>query len=182
MTDGRAIVLALICCPLFVAVNAPCTAQDAAHSAEAEKLADTIPLDEIIVNGRRDKPSQLRVELAKAEDAVYEAFNEANTEPEYATHCHVEVMTEGRSHVHICKPQFVDTANEDQARAIVNGYPYRPAEMVIGLKMPEYRKQIRDLAQRNPRLRKALGHYYSLNQRYEAALKERPKGKWFSWD
>ena len=163
-------------------LNRRIAATTRALQAEAEKLADTIPLDEIIVNGRRDKPSQLRVELAKAEDAVYEAFNEANTEPEYATHCHVEVMTEGRSHVHICKPQFVDTVNEDQARAIVNGYPYRPAEMVIGLKMPEYRKQIRDLAQRNPRLRKALGHYYSLNQRYEAALKERPKGKWFSWD
>lgn len=100
---------------------------------------------------------------AKAEDAVYEAFNEANTEPEYATHCHVELTTEGRSHVHICKPELVDTANEDQARAIINGYPCRPAEMVISLKLPAYGKQIRDLAQKNPQLRKALGHYYSVN-------------------
>lgn len=182
-----------IVCGAFLA--APCglvAAADLANPAVEPQESDTVPsdpLDAIIVNAQREKLSVLRKEIEQSEDAVYDAFNAANTIPEYRTHCSIEKNSiggdyehVGRWHQHICKPEFVETATSIEAQAIVNGWPYKPASMVINAKMLDYRQHVRDVAHKDPKLRKALGHYNAVTDRYDALWKAKFKGKWLVWD
>jgi len=187
MNQRRTVVLALVWGALLASADAAIAADEAANNTAGEQQSDTIkldPLDEIIINGHRGSLRQLRQEAEKAEDAVYEAFNQVNTVPEYRTRCDVDTRSSGgMSRVHVCRPQFAETAMEDEAQSIVRfGFVARPASMVIGPKMIDYRNHIRDLARKNPNLRRALGHYYALSVRYENEFKEKLKGKWFVWD
>jgi hypothetical protein len=193
MNQKRAVALALSCGLFLAAAYAVSRAEDVVNTGVEAQNDETIqldPLDVVIVNGHKVKLHELREEIAKAEDAFYQAFNQVNTEPQYETHCLYEVTTDGKSREHVCKPQFVHDAGEAEVQAFIGektvgafggieGYRARPATMVINEKMPGYRKHMRELVERDTNLRKALGHYYSLTQQYDAIRKKR---KWFSWD
>jgi hypothetical protein len=199
----RAVALALSCGLFLAAAYTVSHAEDLANSGVEAQKSETIqvdPLDVVIVNGHQAKLHELRKEIEKAEEAFYEAFNRVNTDPQYETHCLNEVSTDGRSREHMCKPEFVHAAGEAEAQALigektvgnigkggyifggVEGYRGRPATMVINEKMPAYKRHMRDLVEKDPNLRQALGHYYSLTQQYDAIRKDKRKGKWFSWD
>jgi hypothetical protein len=198
-----AVALALLCGPFLAAAHTVSLAEDVANTGVEAQKSETIqldPLDVVIVNGHQVKLHELRKEIEKAEEAFYDAFNRVNTDPQYETHCLNEVSTDGRSREHMCKPQFVHAAGEAEAQAFIGektvgnvekggrtfggieGYRARPATMVINEKMPGYKRHMRDLVEKDPNLRKALAHYYSLTERYDAIRKDKRKGKWFSWD
>ena len=85
-------------------------------------------------------------------------------------------------HVRLCKPHFADTANEAEAQAFFEGQAAIPAWAVIAARMPAYRKHLRDLVQKDPKLIAAARRYYELTKHYEAVRKEKFKGRWLVWD
>jgi hypothetical protein len=140
------------------------------------------PLEEIIVGARKEKLSELHQKIEKSEDAFYEAYNKADTEPEYKIHCGDEIPTGTRMPAHVCKPQFVDTATADEAQGFLYGYAAMPAWMVIASRMPAYEKHMREVVEKDPKLIAAVRDYYLLTKHYEAVRKEKFKGKWLVWD
>jgi hypothetical protein len=155
-------------------------AEDAASMA-AKETDDTIQVPEIIIDGRT--LSQLKSEIYKAEEAFYEAFNEVNTEGQYHTVCGIETATEMQQKVHVCKPEFISDAYQEELwRGLQGGLVVGLAAFRINARMPLYKEHVRDLVQKNPKLRKALGYYYGLTEHYEAVRREKLKGKWFVWD
>ena len=140
------------------------------------------PIEEVIVRAHLEKLSKLQQEIEKSEDAFYKAYNKVNAEPEYQIHCGTETRTEMRKRLHVCKPQFIDTANEDETQGFFLGYAAIPAAMVIAAKMPAYRKHLREVVEKNPKLIAVLRDYYLLNRHYEAVRKEKFKGRWIVWD
>ena len=87
-----------------------------------------------------------------------------------------------RARVHACKPEFVSDAYDDAL--IMAGDQVRNLEFaafLINSRMPLYKAHMRELTQKNLKLRRALGRYYALTQHYEAIRKEKFKGKWFTW-
>jgi hypothetical protein len=180
-----AVALALFSGPLLAVAYAVSSAEEVANPAVEAQKSETIqvdPLDEVIVNGHKIKLHELRKEIDKAEDAFYEAFNEVNTEPQYKTVCLDDIHTDARWHEHVCRPEFARRAQEDEAATWLGLYHAPPAVMVVDAKMPAYKKHMHDLVMQDPKLRKALGHYYALTQRYDSVFKEKRKGKWIGWD
>jgi len=178
MNHKRVVLIGLIYVALSVTGH-PVTAAADGTSALATDKDDTIPvppLDEVIVTGRKEKLSQLRVEVNQAEDAFYQAFNEINTEARYHTICDTEIATEMREKVHVCKPQFVTDAFQV---GMITG-ELDVAASIMDSRMPLYKAHVHKLVHENPQLAKALGRYYALKQHYDAVHKERFKGKWFA--
>jgi hypothetical protein len=140
-------------------------------------------LDEIEVDAKREKLSKLRVEMVKTENEVYASFNSVNTDPEYETRCHEETDSQTRMRGRVCTPKFVDTALAEYAAERLRGEePIDPA-VIIGEKMPAYRKQFLATVQANPKIKKQSSNYYTLYKRYLALRKAKFKnGKWFVFD
>jgi hypothetical protein len=150
-------------------------------SAMVRQIVPT-PLAEIVITARAEKLSKLEKKIEKSEDAFYEAYNKVNTEPEYKVYCNVEVVTGTHRSVHSCKPQFVHTATSAAVDAFFSGHAAIPPGAVIAVKMPGYRKHLREVAEKNPELIKALRDYYTLTKHYESVRKEKFKGRWLVWD
>lgn len=164
--------------------SAPAAAGVTTTSAEDQKGGQSkqAPLDEVIVNARKEKLSQLRKQIEKSQVAMYDTYNEINTVPEYRVYCSTEMDTATRLQTHICKPRLVNDATETEVSAILRGEPFRPSVSVINEKMPDFEKHLRDLAHKNPKLRKAVLDYGALVKHYEVVRKEKFKGKWIIWD
>lgn len=185
MNHKQALFLPLVCVMSLAAAYSVATAGDGA-SPMPKDPDDTIqvpPIDEVIVSGHKDKLSALRAEIVKAEDAYYDAYNQINTDAQYRTSCHIETATATRQRVHVCKPQFVEDAYDE---ALMTGGDLGSdlafASFRIESRMPMYKAHMRELAHKDPNLRKALGRYYALTQQYGAVRKEKFKGKWLVWD
>lgn len=188
MNHARAVLFGLVC-SAFVVAGHPLGAAEKEQTSAANHQDDSVEVPNVIINGQKAKLSQLKAEMYKAEDVFFEAFNRVNTDPQYKTHCDSEVRVDSHIQTHVCRPQFVDDATEEdmlshlQSRFMAGPYhPGRPANMVISQKMTDYHKHIRELVRKNPDLRKALGQYYALTQHYNAIFKEKMKDKWFVWD
>jgi hypothetical protein len=154
----------------------PDAADSAAKSSEAAKrLADGPPMDDVIVNGKRDTLARLRTQMEKAEDSIYAGYNEINTEPEYETHCREETDSETRMRKRICQPKFVDTEQANYAQERIRGRENIDPATLIAAKMPAYRKHFLAVVLKDPELSKAASDYYALYQRYEGLKKEQEK-------
>jgi hypothetical protein len=173
----------LLCATFTAGVLAPslqvraadATGPEAKSAAAAKRLADGPPLDEVIVNGKRDTLGKLRTEMEKAEDAIYSGFNELNTVPEYDTSCHEETDSQTRMRKRICTPKFVDTAQAYYAQERIQGRENIDPATLINAKMPAYRKHFLDVVLGDPKLSKASSDYFALYQHYERLKKERAK-------
>jgi hypothetical protein len=173
----------LVCVASLAIACSVAAAADAPGTLAKDDTIQVPSIDEIIINGQRDKLSQLRAEIYKAEDAVYDAFNQVNTEQQYHTYCGIETATKMRQKVHVCKPEFVSDAYQG-AMGLMGGDPgaLAVAQHIIETRMPLYKAHLHELAHQNPALGKALGRYFALTQHYEAVRKEKFKGKWIVWD
>lgn len=140
------------------------------------------PLDEVIVNARKEKLSQLRKQIEMAQDAMYDTYNQINTVPEYRVNCRTETSAATRMQMHMCKPRLVNDATEAEATAFLTGEPFRPSDSVINEKMPAFEKHLRDVVRKNSKLQKAVLDYGALVKHYEVVRKEKFKGKWILWD
>lgn len=190
MSHKRTGSLGLLCGVFAVAAYSLAAADEAAATTSKEK-ADTVEVPEVIIKGHKEKLSQLEAEVIRAQDAFYDAFNQASTVKEYETHCDMGMPLDSHILRRVCNPQFVHSATQDESMALLGAgltpggggpSPTTPASIIISRKMSAYHKYVRDLVHRDPQLRKALGLYYSLSQHYEAVRKEKFKGKWIVWD
>jgi len=180
---GRPLVLIIVALST-VAVVAPLresyanadAADAAAKTAEAaNRLADGPPLDDIVVNGKRDTLARLRTQMEKAEDNIYAGYDEINTEPEYETRCREETDSQTRMRKRVCQPKFVDTEEANYAQERVRGRENIDPATLIAAKMPAYRKHFMAVVLKDPNLSKAASDYFGLYQRYEALKKEQMK-------
>jgi hypothetical protein len=187
VNHAQAVLFGLVGALVFAAH--PLGAAEEGRSTAADHEDDKVQVPEIIINGHKEKLSQLQTEVYKAEDDFFEAFNRVNTDPEFETHCGFELPIDSHIQKRVCRPQFVNDSTEEDMLSHLDSrfmvgpvHPGRPANMEISHKMSAYRNHIRDLVRNDPELRKALGQYYALAQQYNAVFKQKLKGKWFVWD
>jgi hypothetical protein len=139
------------------------------------------PLEQVIVAARQEKLSKILQKIVRSEEAFYSAYNKANTQPEYHVNCN-STIDALRMHHHVCRPVFVDRANEDETAAFFGGYAAAPAWTVVAINMPGYRKHLRDVVEKDPKLIAALRDYDALTKHYEAVRREKFKGTWLVWN
>jgi hypothetical protein len=132
-------------------------------------------LDEITIEGK--KLYQLRMAVTETEDRFYKLFNELNTNDDYDVQCANQAPTGSRITRRVCKPVFYANAEAEYAQALVGGYYAPPATMVALERTDEYQKAMREMVERNPKLRRLLIERDRLERNYIKARKERFKGR-----
>jgi hypothetical protein len=155
----------------------PCQAASPAEQRTA--------LDEVTVNGERVKIETLRKQIVQLEDQFYDRYNELNTIDDFDVHCIEEARTGTRLIKRSCRAVYQERAIADEGQAafkilqrlrdkppIADSGPPVPASLVIGRRLPEYKKNIEEVTLRNPELAKLLEERGRLIERYNAALKK----------
>jgi hypothetical protein len=167
----RAVLLVVIC-------GSRCAAADAADSGAQMHnggSAKQVPIEEVTVEAHKEKMSQLRREIKKSVDDFYDAFNKANTVPEYETHCRDEKPPNSNIPSHVCRPKLVDDANEQETQAFFGGDATVPASALIVLRMRGYKQRLEALIHEDPNVRQAALHADALAQQYAATSTEKVK-------
>ncbi len=82
-------------------------------STVAENSGPTEPIEEIVVYGSKSL-LQFRLDLYKAEEAVFDLFNSLNSDDEFDIHCHKEMFIGSRLQRRVCKPNYVDLLTAEE--------------------------------------------------------------------
>jgi len=96
-----------LCLVVAIGLGAPALAQ------EPRSLPDASEIEELVVSGRR--PENLRVEIERLEEAVYERFNALNSDDEFDIHCLKQAPTGSNIPLRTCAPNFVIRAESSSA-------------------------------------------------------------------
>jgi hypothetical protein len=140
-------------------------------------------LDEVIIRARKEKLSVLLEEIEHSADRFFEAYNQINTKPEYKVSCGMEVHAGSWIHAHECKPQFYLDATAEDARDFLASMTTPGAGVgasagpIIAAKLPDFRKHLVAVINRNPSLVKLLREHAALEQHYQEVRKLKFKGR-----
>jgi hypothetical protein len=98
----------------LLSLGAPAFAQDVAAASQS-----AANVDEIVVPGRR--PENLRVEIERLEQVVYERWNALNSNDEFDIHCLDSEPTGSNITQTRCAPNFVIWAESRAAKNTIDG-------------------------------------------------------------
>jgi len=177
--------MALLC---LVAGLPAFSAAEPAPDFAATLANTTAELDEIIVSGRLDSLSQLRKALDRAENRVYERYNELNTKRDYDIECITEAPLGSRQKVKKCQPRYVSDAMHDDAfdalfRNQNSANRLRAVSALAADRQSYLRRAMLDAAQKDQQMQRAMIEHALLKERYEKVLKEKfAGGKRVVWD
>jgi hypothetical protein len=176
-----ALVSMLSCCASILASQ---TATATEQTSSAAASAPDQSKQEVIVAAHRKKLRELTRDLAKAEDAFFNAYNRVNTIREFDVHCNVVTPTGTMLSSRVCTPRFAQDAEEDEAKATFEGLtagstgglaatPHgMTANEVINAKYSDYKKHLAEVVTKDPELRKMLQDYDVLKKQHDVTLKE----------
>lgn len=95
---------------MFLGFAVPALAQEAATTQRSD-------VEEVIVPGRT--PENLRVEIERVEEAVYDRWNALNSRDEFDIHCAMRAPTGSNIPLRTCAPNFVVRAESAAGRRML---------------------------------------------------------------
>ena len=123
--------------------------------------------EEVIVRGQT--PAALRIQIELAEEAVYDRFNEINSNDEFDVYCKEVAFTGSRMLTRFCQPNFWHATEEDIAYETVRLLQGSAFSMPTGIfrgeahyKRQLMREEIERLAREDEEFLDALRHLYTL--------------------
>jgi hypothetical protein len=139
-------------------------------------------MEQVIVNGTRVKPYELRQRIMEVEDRFYSRYNELNDEEEFDVNCIVAAPTGTNLKHRSCRPVFEERAIQEHGREVFlirqdvqdqlsNGVVKRapgtpsfmPMDRII-IKRPAFRKHMRQVVEQDRGLRDLLELRAALEQ------------------
>jgi hypothetical protein len=148
------------CVGLLLVASAAAAAVALAESSD-ERSSE--PLEEVTSIGRQSL-SALRREVIDAHLAVYELFNELNTDDEYDVTCRREKVLGSLISQQICMPRYVRDGLSVSARASFQGAVHDPTAMIAN-KNRVLADKMTALVNADPALREAVERYAQLRER-----------------
>ena len=160
-----------------------------ALSATSASKADT--LEEVQINGRQARLAELRKQIAAAEERLVDAFNRFNTVDDFRMSCEDTAPLGTRLKTRECQAKYVMEARAFDARETLEWMkncamdpacppfppdPITPAQ--VDLKGPDFNRNLAALVKQHPELRREVARQAALKRQYEAARKEKFKGRW----
>ena len=177
--------LALALCALATA--APLHAEAAKPDFASTVASTTAEMDEVIVSGKLDSLSQLRKALDRAEDRVYQRYNEVNRGTQYDIECTYEAPLGSRQKVKKCQPRYVSDAMAEDAFEVLfrnqnSAIRLRSVSALASGRQSFLRQAMLDAAQKDPQMQRAMVEHSLLRERYEKVLKEKLSQHRAVWD
>jgi hypothetical protein len=151
----------------LAAFAAPAFAQDVTPSQSPASP------DEVVVPGR--KPEQIRVEIERLENAVYERFNALNSNDDFDIHCFEQAPTGSNIPERKCWPNFALRSEQRAAGASLNrmhglgGGNSRQERMGLEQKGKELEAEIQRVARADEQLMHDLVRLAELKESQQAA-------------
>ena len=153
-----------LCLALLLGLGASALGQEVAAPQGSSEL------EELIVSGR--KPENLRVEIERLENAVYERFNALNSSNEFDVHCFEQAPTGSNIPVRTCAPNFVTRTESHAGETMVRdgrdkaGNNNNPAEQRMNMerKNREFVEEIQRVARADEQLLRGLARLDELKQ------------------
>lgn len=181
---AKDIVGALMCMALALPASAATTV---VVPEPLEDIMTVTTLDEVVVTGKLDSLSGLRVALIEAENRFYERWNDLNDDDRLDVHCRTEAPTGTRLVQRRCDPLLVDEKTRESAltfMGVSNGTAEYQSIYAIRLQAAaELRQRTLLMLEHDAELRRALLERARLQQLYEARRKEKfSNGRWLAWD
>ena len=137
-------------------------------------------LDELVVNGK--KLHERLAEIYKTEDRFYALYNQLNANHDFDMHCAEEARTGTVLLQRVCRPEYIEKAEAEQARAFLTGNIAPPAVAVAEARRAEYRKNVLDTVKRNPQLLQLLRARYEMMRQYQDDRDVKFKAHWIVWE
>lgn len=150
----------------LAALAAPAVAQDTSPSPA------TAAPDEVVVPGR--KPEQVRVEIERLENAVYERFNALNSNDDFDIHCFEQAPTGSNIPERKCWPNFALRSDQRAAGASLNrmhglgGGGSQKERMGLEQKGKELTAEIQRVAREDEQLMRDLTRLAELKESQQA--------------
>ena len=149
-------------------------------AAESPAKSET---DEVLVNGERVKLDAMRHEIIHLEDQFYSRYNELNTIRDFDIQCTEEARTGTRFIKRSCRPMYQEKAVNAEGKAAFEVMqsirsrgmaesPPVPAAVEIERRRLEFRRNMEEVARRNPELTEVLRQRDELIERYKAQQKK----------
>jgi hypothetical protein len=133
-------------------------------------------LDEATVEAT--KLWQMREKMVALEEQFYALYNDLNKDDDFDVHCAREAPLGTRLKKRVCRIEYYENAQADEAQALLGGYSAPPADLVLLTRYPDFSKAMLGIINSDPRLRKLVRQREDLEKRYIAERKKRFKGKW----
>jgi hypothetical protein len=137
--------------------------------------------DEVIVIGK--SPGQLRVEMERAEEAVYDRFNALNRDRQFDIHCWREAPINSHVSRRVCRPNFwrdaEARAGQESLRALQGGAVIDPAMFLAAgdYKTGLMRQQMKRVAAEDEQFQSALVRFVKLKEALEGAARSPSRTK-----
>jgi hypothetical protein len=172
---------------LALAAVAPLHAQGSTADFASTVASTTADMDEVIVSGKLDSLSQLRKALDRAEDRIYQRYNEINSRAEYDIECTNEAPLGSRQKVKKCQPRYVSDAMHEDAFDVLfrnqnSATKLRSVSALAGGKLSFLRQAMLEAAQKDSQMQRAMVEHSLLRERYEKVLKEKLGNHRAVWD
>ena len=137
--------------------------------------------------GKLDSLSQLRKALDRAEDRVYERYNEINQGSDYDIECITEAPLGSRQKVKKCQPRYVSDALHEDAFDVLfrnqnSATKLRSVSALAVGKQSFLRQAMLEAAQKDAQMQRAMIEHSLLRERYESRLKEKLGKRRIVWD
>ncbi len=120
---------------------------------------------------------RLQLEVFRAEQAFYDAFNAANTNHEFDISCDFGAPTGSHIAVRVCRAAFVTTLEAKAAQAYARGQDPYVYYSMMQAKAPLLHDELLNVAMQNPAVRAALEHVGSARQSFDAEKARRCEGR-----
>lgn len=175
--------LCLVACSLALSAMA----QNAPADFASTVANTTSQIDEVIVSGGLDSLSQLRKAVDRAENRVYERYNEINRHNDYDLECLTEAPLGSRQKSKKCHPRYVsDALHEDGFDVLFRNQNsaarLRSVSALAAGKQSFLRKAMLEAARNDPQMQRAMVEHALLKERYEKVLKEKIAARRIVWD
>jgi hypothetical protein len=160
----------------------------AGSATVADPWPQEVELDEVLIVGSQAQVDQMRKELVRLEDLFHARYNELNTNDDFDIHCMIEARTGTRIEKRSCRATYMERALQEEgkdafvirqdiqdqftrgvAQPKVFASPPVPAAVVVSARLEEFRKNVRDVAGKNPELIDLLRRRAELAERFLAA-------------
>jgi hypothetical protein len=158
------------------------------HAADVTQPPASVVLDEALVNAKRLRLDELRREMTRLEDQIYARYNDLNTIDKFDVVCSDYTRTGTRISRRYCRGVFEDEIKAEEGQVtgrslqrILDPYAKVPQASVelpeppvpkILAQTPAYRKNMRQVMEKDPQLRQWLRERAAVATQMERTRRE----------
>jgi hypothetical protein len=154
------------------------------HVKDPQTIEIAVPVDEVVVQGRYERLSAMRMEYEKLEDKFYDEYNKLNTDHQWDVNCRREAPIGTLLKRRVCTPVFVSRIEGDFYANVLQGHADGGSVWTwVQPKREAFKKNMVDAVNKTPKLLELLMKRNAAQLRYEELRRKKFEGgKIFVWD